>query len=185
MKRKKILLAVLLLVAIAAVVSGVAAFRTKPVMTPGRDYLMHVEEGSGDITKPGFYLWPQGPDDSYETREYVEITAEQEQAVLEILSRYEKRLSWEKVGWVPVQKFFPQFYVNVEAEMPPWVEAQVVLYDIEWGDMDIFNIVLGESHAQQRSEYTFHPPYYTIENEEQLYAELAEVLGLEDLLAGR
>ena len=38
---------------------------------------------------------------------------------------------------------------------------------------------------KRREDYTFHPPYYTIENEDQLYAELVEVLDLEDLLAGR
>lgn len=185
MKAKKWILSIVVLVVLAAVVGGLFAFRTQPVMEPKRDYLMHVEEGSGDVTTPGFYLWPQGPDESYETREFVAITAEQEQAVLDILSRYEKQLSWEKVWWVPVQVCFPRAYGNVKAEMPDWVEAQVVLYDMTWGDMDIFNIVLGEGHAQQRQDYTFHPPYYNMENEAQLYEELAQVLDLEGLIAAR
>lgn len=179
--KKKTILVILVVVLLAAIVAGVVAFRAKPVLDPEKDYLLGGK--SGDLVMaPTIELWPQGADESYETRETVSITKEQEQAVLEILSRYEKRLSGEKVYWVPVQTLFPVAYASVEAEMPEWLEAQVVV----WGDtkeLEVFNIVLGDGHAQQREGYTFHPPYYNIENEEQLYEELAEVLALDDLLA--
>lgn len=179
--KRKIVLSVVVILVLVIAVSGVAAFRSKPVLAPGQEYLLHVESDYEDLSEPRVILWPQGPDDSYETREPVTITADQEQTILDILTRYEKRLSWEKVGWVPIQKFFPRIYMYVEAEMPEWLEAQVVI----WGEEEIFDLVLGDGHAQQRNGYTFHPPYYTIENEEQLYEELSQVINLDGLLAER
>ena len=190
MKTRKTFLLVLgiLVLAVVVVVAGIGArfaFQTQPILPQDKTYLLHLEDVSYD-EGPGFYLWPLGPDETYETREFVSITPETEQEILDILSRYEKHLSWEKAGWIPLQKLAPMFYLkHCAIEIPSWVEAQVVLYNTDPGERAWFNIVLGDGRAQQRLDYTFQPPFYTIENEEQLYAELAEVLGLKDLLAER
>lgn len=177
MKKKGIVLAMVVIV-LAAIVAGAVVLRSKPLVPADKEYLLHIEkkylrdivihDKESTIGKPAVTLWPQGPDDSYETRKKVVITEEQEQAVLDILSRYSKRLSLK----------------SVRPEMPEWLEAQVVLYHAtENGeDLDIFNIVLGDGHAQQREDYTFYPPCYTIENEEQLYKELSEALNLPELM---
>lgn len=176
MKKKRVVILALVVILLASVVAGAVAFRSKMLVPSDKEYLMHIEKkyltdivtDDTTIAKPKVILWPQGPDDSYETRKSVVITEEQEQAVLDILSRYSKRLSLK----------------NVNAEMPEWLEVQVVLYYVseDGKDLDIFNIVLGNGHAQQRKDYTFHPPCYTIENEEQLYKELSEALNLPELM---
>lgn len=182
MKQKKILALVVVLVLLAAVaVAAAVGFRAKPLLKADQVYSLHLEDQGQVLQEAGLYLWPQGPDETYQSRTFVPLSQDQAEQILALLGEQQKRLSTEKLWQVPLQ-FFPTLYANVAAEMPPWLEAQLIVYPDTGDYQDVFNLVLGQGHAQQRLEHTFHPPCYTLLEEEAFYQQLSQIVGLPELL---
>jgi hypothetical protein len=175
-KKKKILTAVIVIVVAAAVVIAVAAalaFRTQPILKENQDYECAV-----------LHLWLEGGNNDYQGRKAQMLNDAQNQSVLDILSRYDKKLSSQRLGDGLLLRLFPSKGVGMTADVPDWVEAGIVVcWQKNPATQELFNVVLGNGHVQIRYDGSYYPPYYNIVGDEQtLYEELSAALGLPDLL---
>ena len=171
-KKGKIILTVVLVLAIAAVVAAVAAFRTQPVLDPQGDYMVRMAA-----------VWPEEPtlDNGHRTdRVLVSLTPAEKEQVLALLAGYEKKLSTQRLAEALFRQHMPFLPIQargMELEYPAWLQFSLYIENRNDPD-DFFHLILGDGHVQQRTEYSFLPPYYDILNDQQLYQELDDLLDL-------
>ena len=170
-KKGKIILTVVLVLAIAAVVAAVAAFRTQPVLDPAGTY---------EVQRVNY--WLEGPNLEWEGYQHTMPTPEQAQEILALLEGYEKQLSTDRLPQRLFLNILPAQFQSMEVQLPEWLEAAIFIWDPENQD-DYFNLILGNGHVQIRDGYTYLPPYYEISDGQQLYQELDAILHLDQRMA--
>lgn len=171
-KRVKIILLVLAVIVVAALIAAASAFRPQPLIDADTDYLC-----------PQMTLWLEGGNDAFEGRIILSPDSAQAAAITEVLRNYQCRLSTDYLIDSVISRFFPRHVAKVDNAVPPWLEVSFLLLDPASPDEIMPNFLVGNGHAQKRPEGTYAPPYYEVENSEQLYQELSAALDLPAMFA--
>ncbi len=111
-KKGKIILTVVLVLAIAAVVAAVAAFRTQPVLDPAGTY---------EVQRVNY--WLEGPNLEWEGYQHTMPTPEQAQEILALLEGYEKQLSTDRLPQRLFLNILPAQFQSMEVQLPEWLEG--------------------------------------------------------------
>ncbi len=171
-KSVKLLLLVLVVVVVAAGIAAAAAFRPQPLVDGGTDYLC-----------PHMTLWLSGGNDEFEDRILLNPDSTQAAAITAVLRNYQCRLSTDYLIDSILSHFFPRHVAKVDDPVPQWLEVSFLLLNPADPDQIMPNFLVGSGHAQKRPSGTYAPPYYEVENSEQLYRELSAALDLPALFA--
>ena len=125
-KKGKIILTVVLVLAIAAVVAAVAAFRPQPVLDPAGTY---------EVQRVNY--WLEGPNLEWEGYLHTMPTPEQAQEILALLEGYEKQLSTDRLPQRLLRNLLPAQFQSMEVQLPEWLEAAIFIWTIiltsSWG----------------------------------------------------
>lgn len=173
-KAKKIILAAVLLLVVVIAIAAIASFRTQPVLASKGDYIVRTA-----------FVWPEKAsfDNGVRTdRVSVSLTPSEKEQILDLLAGYEKKLSTHRLAEALFHQhvpFLPAQSQGMELEYPAWLQFSLYIENQNDPD-DFFHLLLGDGHVQQRTEYSFLPPYYEVLNDQQLYQELDALLDLAD-----
>ena len=145
-KKGKIILTVVLVLAIAAVVAAVAAFRPQPVLDPAGTY---------EVQRVNY--WLEGPNLEWEGYQHTMPTPEQAQEILALLEGYEKQLSTDRLPQRLFLNLLPAQFQSMEVQLPEWLEAAIFIWDPENQD-DYFNLILGNRPRPDPGRVHLSPP---------------------------